>query len=164
MAIYTVHAPARVNAPEADPMALTFVKEGFNWPALFFPAIWLIVRRMWLVFVLYILAAVILGAASRVVAEYAVAAVSIAFAFLFALEANGLRRWTLARNGWRMIGVAEGRNRLEAERRFFDKLLAERPVAPAAVPAPPPPMPPAMPSSDTGTQIVGLFPQGQSSG
>lgn len=164
MAIYTVHAPARVKAPEADPMALAFIKEGFNWPALFFPAIWLIVRRMWLVFVLYILAAVILGAASRVAAEYAVATVSMAFAFLFALEANGLRRWTLARNGWRMIGIAEGRNQLEAERRFFSRLLAEKPdVAAPAAPAPPPRLPPAVPSTDTGTQIVGLFPQGQSS-
>ncbi len=163
MTIYTVHAPARVNAPEADPMALTFVKEGFNWPALFFPVIWLIVRRMWLVLVLYLLAAALLGATSMAVAEYAVVAASMAFAFLFALEANSLRRWTLARNGWRMIGVAEGRDQLEAERRFFDRLVADVPAAaPVAAPPPPPRMPPPAPS-DTGTQIVGLFPQGQSS-
>ena len=156
MTIYTVHAPRHVSAPEADPMALAFVKEGFNWPALFFPAIWLIARGMWLVLVLYLAAAILLGVASLAVAEYAVVAVSIAFSFLFALEANGLRRWTLARKGWRMIGVAEGRNLLEAERRYFSALLAEKPVQLPAV-APPP-----APSSDTGTPIVGLFPQGQS--
>jgi hypothetical protein len=166
MAIYTVHAPARVNAPEADPMALTFVKEGFNWPALFFPAIWLIVRRMWLVFVLYIAAAAIIGAATQTAVPFVVAPISLGFAFLFALEANGLRRWTLARNGWRMVGVAEGRNQLEAERRFYSRLLGEG-VPPKEAPAVPPPPPPralpTTPSSDTGLPIVGLFPQGQGS-
>jgi hypothetical protein len=163
MTIYTVHAPARVEAPEAAPMVLAFVKEGFNWPALFVPAIWLIVRRMWLVLLLYLLVGALIGAAIQAVAEFVVVAVSIAFAFLFALEANGLRRWTMARKGWRMIGVAEGRNQLEAERRFFSELLAERPAAPVVAPPPPPRLPPAAPSSDTGTQIVGLFPHGQSS-
>jgi hypothetical protein len=164
MAIYTVHAPARVNAPEADPMALAFVKEGFNWPALFFPAIWLLVRRMWLVFVLYVAAAVILGVATQAAARFVIGAISVGFAFLFALEANSLRRWTLARGGWRMIGVAEGRNQLEAERRFYSRLLAEDAAPKAAPAAPPPPsrMPPPAPSSDTGMPIVGLFPQGQS--
>jgi hypothetical protein len=161
MAIYTVHAPARADTSDADPMALTFVKEGFNWPALFFPAIWLIVRRLWLVLVLYIAAVVILIGATRVAAEYVVVAVAIACAFLFALEANGLRRWTLAFNGWRMIGVVEGRNPLEAERRFFGALLTEKPAAPVVAPVPPPPMPPLMPSSETHTEIVGLFPQGR---
>jgi hypothetical protein len=160
MTIYTVHAPGAARAPEADHMAIAFVKEGFNWPALFFPVIWLIARGMWLVLVLYLAAAAILGAASQVASEYAVAAVSMAFAFLFALEANGLRRWTLMRKGWRMIGVAEGRNQMEAERRFFDRLLAEKPAA-SAIPVPPPLLPPAMPSAES-TQVVGLFPQGQS--
>ena len=39
MAIYTVLAPkVRDGEPLPDPMAVVFVKEGFSWPALFFPA------------------------------------------------------------------------------------------------------------------------------
>ena len=43
----------------------------------------------------------------------------ILFAFWFALEANGLRRWTLERRGYVLVGVVEGRTLEEAERRFF---------------------------------------------
>jgi len=163
MTIYTVHAPRRVGAPEADPLALAFIKEGFNWPALVFPVIWLIFRRMWLVLVLYLAGAVILAAANRSLSEFSVGAVSVGFWFLFALEANDLRRWTLGRAGWRLVGIAEGRNLVEAERRYFSRLLAGEPLAPGEAPAvePPPRTPPAF-SAETGTPVVGLFPQGQS--
>ena len=40
---------------------------------------------------------------------------------LFALEANNIRRLSLARRGWRDIGGSFGGNLDEAEIRFFEK-------------------------------------------
>ncbi len=51
MRLYSVHAP-----PE-EPLAperFVFIKEGFSWPALFLPVIWMLWHRMWLTLVYYI--------------------------------------------------------------------------------------------------------------
>jgi hypothetical protein len=163
MAIYTVYAPRRVAAPEAEPMALAFIKDRFNWPALFFPLIWLVVRRLWLVLVGYLVVIAAIGALGRALTEEATFFVSAGFAFLFALEANNLRRWTLERNGWRLVGIVEGGNLLEAERRYFSRLLAGDPLAPGEAPdLPPPPRIAPTFTSEHSTPVVGLFPQGQS--
>jgi hypothetical protein len=115
------------------------------------------------VLILYLIAAAIIGALSRALASDATFFVSLAFAFLFALEANNLRRWTLERNGWRLVGIVEGRNLLEAERRYFSALLAGEPLAPGEAPElPPPPRIAPTFTSEHATPVVGLFPQGQS--
>ena len=57
MALYTVFAPPPEPGETApDPVRFVFVKDGFCWPALFIPELWLLFRRMWLVFVLYLAA------------------------------------------------------------------------------------------------------------
>ena len=53
----------------------------------------------------------------------------------FAIEANGLRRWTYLVRGWRLIDVIEGRNLREAEIRYFHSFEARMPEVPP--PAPP---------------------------
>src|SRR3972149_6340844 len=58
MTIYTVLSPpAETGSAGPDPDSFVFVKEGFCWPALYITAIWLLWRRMWLGFILYLLAA-----------------------------------------------------------------------------------------------------------
>jgi len=155
MTVYTVLSPP----PEAgdiapDPLTLVFVKEGFCWPALLFPEIWLIFRRMWLVLVLDF---VVIVAASAVAGEAGpiVAVIVILARFLFALEANGLRRWKFYRRGYRLIGVVEGRRLWEAELRFFlDWTPGTAAHPPSSEPEPPPPN---RPSAEAG-EVVGLFP------
>jgi hypothetical protein len=155
MSIYTVLSPP----PEAgdiapDPLSLVFVKEGFCWPALFFPEIWLIFRRMWLLLVIDL---VVIIAAGLVVDRAAAAAglILVLLRLLFALEANGLRRWTCYRQGYRLIGVVEGRRLWEAELRFFVDWAPEA----SAPPSPPQPEPPAAkPPSPEAGEVVGLFP------
>lgn len=122
MTIYTVHEPPGQAAPDGGLTRIAFVKEGFCWPALFFPPIWLIFRRLWTVLLLYILLGVLIGVASRSVPS--IGAVAPLFALWFALEANQLRRWTLDRAGWRFIGIAVGRDRIEAEEQFFRQFLS----------------------------------------
>jgi hypothetical protein len=142
-------------------MALVFVKDGFNWPALFFAGPWLIYRRMWLTLVGYIVVAMAATWAAAQISEGFATFVGLAIHVLFALEANQLRVWTLERNGYRMIAVSEGRNLEEAEIRYFSETEGALPPAPPAPPAPPSmpraPQPPVKPSAEAG-DVVGLFP------
>lgn len=170
MAIYTVLAPpSRGGDTRPDPDNAVFVKDGFCWPVLFFAVPWLIYRRMWLVLLLYILAA---GAAAFLLGRTNIGDLGgfivILLVILFALEANNLRRWTLERNGHRFIGLAEGRNLEEAEIRFFSRAEAADVAVTLPPPTPPtpptptvPPVPPRMgpvqPSAEAG-DVVGLFP------
>jgi hypothetical protein len=163
MAIYTVLAPGVPGGDAApDPMAVVFVKEGFSWPALLFAGPWLIFRRMWLVLVGYVVVALAISAVGNAIGPSAASAAILLLHFLFALEANELRRWTLLRNSYRLIGVVEGRGLEEAEIRYF---AADGAPSIRSTPAPPrPPASPArlalgtiQPSAEAG-DVVGLFP------
>lgn len=151
MAFYTVLAP-----PDSDPIAtgdVVFVKDGFNWPALFFPLIWSVYRRQWLVLLLLLAAILILVLVGGTVGW----ALYLLGRLWFALEANGLRRWTLERNGHRMLDVTEGRTIEQAERRFFAESYAEPTATTSSTDDRQPPT--ANPRRTTaGTGIVGLFP------
>lgn len=160
MIVFTVHEPdGLAGRGPADADRIVFVKDGFCWPALIIPVLWLAYRRMWLVLVAYLAAAALLEAAGRWLAGPAfTVAAGLAFAMLFALLANDLRRWQLARRGHRMRAVVTGRDREECERAFFAGWLAAAPPARRA-PAPPPP-PPVMPrATPAGAGVVGLFPE-----
>jgi hypothetical protein len=156
MTIYTVLSPPPVAGDIApDPLSLLFVKEGFSWPALFFPEVWLIVRRMWLVLLLDVLMIVAALSLAQEAAGAAIALVVLPLArVLFALEANGLRRWTYFRHGYRLIGVVEGRRLWEAELRFF---VDWAPGSAAPAPSEPEPPSPKRASPEAG-EVVGLFP------
>jgi hypothetical protein len=146
MAIYTVLAPAAGDGDAADPIRTVFVKDGFAWPALFFAVVWLIYRRMWLVLILYVAITAAAGFVLQRAGGDSAGFVVILLHFLFALEANNLRRWTLERRGFRFAGVAEGRTLEEAEIRYFAGLEPGDPVT-VATPAPPAPPPSSTPST-----------------
>jgi len=154
MKLYNVLAPpADAGSTGPDPVAFVFVKEGFCWPALFIAPLWLLWRRLWLVFLLYLIVTVALSLLVEAFAGPAAGLVAVVFGFLVALEANNLRRWTLERRGYRFVGVASGGNAREAEFRFFAHWVGSKPEplkpeAPKAKPSLPAP----------ATQIVGLFP------
>ncbi len=167
MAIYTVHAPQKPDGASVTPGEIVFVKEGFCWPALFIPVIWAIYRRLWLV-VLFLLAAfLVLNGLAMAGGGAAVTVLYILGRFYVALEANGLRRWTLDRNGYAFLGVVEGRRLEEAERRFFGEW---EPGLPTGELSPPPMIGGAAPAGGTSSaaagwgssrrepHVVGLFP------
>lgn len=164
MTIFTVHAPPADGA--ADPAAFVFVKDGFSWPALLIPPVWLIWHRLWLTLLIWVVAVVALSILSGFAGSDAATAVMVLFAFWFALEANGFRRWTLERRGYVLAGVVEGRRIEDAERRFFaegaqadgDAVTAPWPPAPPTVPPPSPAVAPPAPPPPRQHGIVGLFP------
>jgi hypothetical protein len=165
MALYTIHAPGRGGGAAVAPAELVFIKEGFCWPALFVALIWTLYRRLWLVFLLLLAGLLVLGVLGDLLGGSATVLFILARVF-YALEANGLRRWTLERNGYTLVGVIEGRNLDEAERRFFSEwepgagttgappATAPKPSAPSHVM----PGPDAWKAARRDRQVVGLFP------
>ena len=164
MTVYTVHEPS--DAP-ADPVAraerVEFVKEGVAWWALFFPVLWLLYQRLWIVLIGFLALVFVLeaGLALAGFGDTSAALCALVVQVVFAMEANDLRRWTLSRRGYRTIGAVTGNNRTEAELKFFSgwQGTQARSAPPAPVPAPPPAS--AQPASAGSEEVVGLFPEGQ---
>jgi hypothetical protein len=164
MSVYTVHQPP-LRAAEAspDPERFVFVRDGFNFWAFLLAPWWMLWRRLWLVFVIYVV--VMVGVESAMhyagVGSAGSAFAALLIAFLVGLEASTLRRFTLARRGYRQVGVAGGTNAEAAERRFFDAWTnagPDKPSVPSASPPARPPMPP-VPPMPQAPDIVGLFPE-----
>jgi len=162
MTIYTVLAPPmRAGAARPATDDFVFVKEGFCWPALFVPILWLIWHRLWLVLVGYLAVSFALLSVAETLAQPVAATLLILFGFLVGLEANNLRRWTLERRGYHFLGVADGELLSDAEYRFFAGRAANQPtnnaygsadIVASGATKPVRPIPPA------GREIVGLFP------
>ena len=153
MRVYTVHEPPGELTPEARAERTAFVKEGFCWPALFIAPIWLLYHRMAWGFLGYLVLSLLIGALVARLPAGVGSLLGLLFAVWFALEANSLRRWSLARAGWRMVGVAAGRTRDEAERAFFlrretAQKTSARPTAASA-----------RRLVDADPDVIGLFPE-----
>lgn len=118
MRIYTVH---ELKGAPIDGEGLDFVHEGFSWPAFLLALPWLVYERLWLALLLYVVVSTALMAAGAAVGldETGLFVLSLAWQFVFACEANDIRRWTLSLRGYREIGIVAGRNLVEAEREFF---------------------------------------------
>jgi hypothetical protein len=157
MTIYTVHAPADLDTGGLEAIdRIRFVKEGFCWPALFVPALWMIFRRLWIVLALYLAAGILIASVSRNVGPEATLALGLLLALFLLVEGNDLRRWTLRRRGLAMIDVVEAGSRDEAEIRFFHG--TERSFEPV-YPEPYSPLAqPTFPTAPASPDIIGLFP------
>lgn len=167
MAVYSVYEPpneARDLTERAERLA--FVKEGFSLVAFFVPLLWLIYYRMWVEFLLLLAVYLALQWAfgSEPQGQALAAWISLGIGVLFAFEANDLRTMTLERRGYRLAGVTSGRDRIEAERVFFNTWLPQqkaRPAKPIAQSAGPPrgaEMAAPDPRSE-GEEVIGLFPR-----
>jgi hypothetical protein len=130
VAVYTVHEPPE---PRADRLhraeSLVFIRDGFSWPAALFAPIWLLVRQLWLAFVVYVVAVSALGLGLAALdAEHWTGFALIAVHALIGFEADTLRRRKLERRGWRLVGTVTGPTLVDCERRFFEDWLPHQPV------------------------------------
>lgn len=126
--------PSRLSHEDAD--RIVFIKDGFSWPALILPILWILWHRLWLVLLGYLAAAVAVEAAALTAGGPWAAISGVMFAILFGLEANNLRRWTLERRGWTFAAAMAGADRDEAEARFFAALASGLPARKPAETAP----------------------------
>lgn len=162
MTLYSVHAPGAEAPDLADRAdALAFVKEGFSWPALFVPALWLIYQRMWIELLVFVVLIVGLQAAFAWagIDLGLVQWITLAVMLLFAIEANDLRRAALSRRGYRLAGIVTGRDREAAELSFFRSWLPqqERTMRNEEGRAAQPPVPLRQSGGDP-EDVIGLFP------
>ncbi|MDP6953143.1 MAG: DUF2628 domain-containing protein [Alphaproteobacteria bacterium] len=131
VSLYTYHMKPG-ETPLVDAVA---VREGFSFWAFLFGALWALYHGLWLIAV--VLAAVPLlieAAAMEGWLQQEVAAVALLlFNVYVGCSGNDWRREVYRRRGWVMAGLASGRDRIEADRRFFDA-VAERRPAPGMVP------------------------------
>lgn len=161
MRIYTVH---ELPGAPLDGAGIVLVKEGFSFPAFLLSWIWLAFNRLWIAFAIWLgLTAVVSFLAERFLGVEAAAVCSLALQLLLGFEGNDIRRWTLARKGYREIGISGGSSLEEAERRFFakwDRPLDVAPVAPLSAPVWPRRNAVAPAPANTAThEVFGLFPE-----
>ena len=150
--------PERDGDPAARAERIVFVADRFSWGAFLVAPLWMLWRRLWLIFLAYLMlmAAVTVGLRFAGVGPGARFLVMALIALLVGFEAANLRRWALLRDGWRERGPIIGHDLAAAERRFFDAYMATaaaREAAAAGRPAAAPASRPAAPD------VVGLFPQ-----
>lgn len=164
MTLYSVYEPpSKARDPEDRAEALVFVKEGFSWPALLVPGLWLLYQRMWLELILFValfaLLASIFGSSDQ--GQTLFGWLSVALIALFAFEANDLRRAALERRGYQQAGTAIGPGRDTAELAFFRSWLPEQEKGRQREPAPGRPSTagiPAPKASGEAEGVIGLFP------
>ena len=159
MPVYTVHEPRKLTGnPVRDAERFTFVRDGFHFWAFLLGPVWILFRRMWLVFVLY---AIVMAAISYGMREFGISvpaqfAVGFLIALLIGFEAGTLRRFTLRR--WRNVGSAVGVDRDDAERRFFEAWVAREEYGRPLMDNPDG-IPPAAARAQPVSDVIGLFPE-----
>jgi hypothetical protein len=166
MPTYTVHEPPPREGQSVDPERFVFVRDGFHFWAFVMAPLWLLFRRLWLVFVVFVIVngAVdwLLGFAGlKGAAQFAASAV---IALLIGLEAGALRRWTLERRGWKTLGFVVGDDLEDAERRFFGEWSRTESFKTNVDTPPPlssgtPYAAPVRRGAPSGSDVIGLFPE-----
>ena len=163
MSIYTVHEPP-LRAAEAlpDPARIAFVRDGFYFWAFLLPPLWMLRYGMWLVLLIYVVIALGLENAMHYAGVDAggVLIAELLISLLIGIEASTLRRFTLARRGWKNVGIASGHDLEDAERRFFNTWVGSAPdkrVAPPPTAQTPPA--PSAPRGPHTPDVIGLFPE-----
>jgi len=123
MSIYTVcEPPLRAHESAPDPERFVFVRDGFSIWAFLLAPLWMLRHRLWLAFLGYVIIVVALSLGLRATGASATLAniVTALVSLLVGFEAATLRRFALARRGWRNMGIVVGDDLESAERRFFD--------------------------------------------
>jgi len=159
MTIYTLHLPR--DARPGDPSALDeaeLVRDAFSWGAFFFTFLWFFFHRLWLAGLGVLVLVLGFGALLQVlnVHDAAATVAALLLQVLIGLEANSLRRWTLARRGFALADVVTAADEDEAEAKAYARWLSQRPAStrvPASAPAPITPRRP--------DPVIGLFPDAE---
>lgn len=166
MKTYTLHLAA--DAAPGDPAALeraVLVKDGFSWGAFLFSFLWFFLHRLWLAGLIVLVAVFTLGALAQGLRLGGAATFWAEFllAVLVGLEANSLRRWTLARRRRPAVDVVTANDREEAETKAFARWLGPAQAAPGAAAARSAAAVPAVaaPPFRRPEPVIGLFPEAE---
>lgn len=108
---------------------LVFVRDGFHWWAAIIPALWLLVKGLWLELIAFLVGA---GALAWLLEALGMTPgietmVFVIIQIVIGFEASQIYASALKRRGWREAGTVTGRDLEECERRFLDDWLAQQP-------------------------------------
>jgi hypothetical protein len=160
MPTFTVHEPPpRKTESVTAPERFVFVRDGFYFWAFVLPPVWLLVRRLWLAFFIYVVVtiAVALGIKFAGLPSYVQSAAAFVIALIIGFEASTIRRWTLTRRRWKTLGFVVAEDAEIAERRFY---AAWAEGAPAGAASPEPAYAkPVRRGAPTASDVIGLFPE-----
>ena len=159
MKAYTLHLPSDALPGETEALdRAVLVRDGFSWGAFVFTALWFFAQRLWLAGLGVLVLVLAFGALMQVldVHDAAGTVAALLLQALIGLEANSLRRWTLARHGYALADAVTAADKDEAEAKAFARWLAPRPAStriPASVPVPATPR--------RIDPVIGLFPDAE---
>jgi len=122
MRIYTVHVKPDDKGANFRPV---FIKEGFNFAAFIFTVFWALYKRLWLVAVLLMVAAVLL--ALLVNAHYLTRisgiGIHLGIHFIVGFHGNDWLRAKLRRKGYSLSDVTAGDSYLRAQQRYLERYV-----------------------------------------
>jgi hypothetical protein len=163
MPTYTVHEPLpRKGEATTAPERFVFVRDGFYFWAFLLAPIWLLWRRLWLAFSLYLITNVVLGTVLVLIGAPSDVKflANLLIALLIGFEAPTLRRRKLAWRRWKMLGFVVGEDAEIAERRFYAEWAGQRNKQAAEVQAPSPQYSaPVRRGPPSPLDVIGLFPE-----
>ena len=163
MPTFTVHAPPPKSERSADPERFVFVRDGFHFWAFVLAPVWLLWRRLWLAFAIYLAVSILLGIGLLLIGAGSTVQflAGMLIALLIGFEAATFRRAKLTRRGWKMLGFVIGEDTEAAEQRFFAewaKRAREEPPAPPAALEPRDTVPLRC-GTPSPSDVIGLFPE-----
>lgn len=154
---FVVYEPGNSRATDSAERAV-FVREKFSWTAFFFAPLWLLFNRLWLAFIIFCAAEVLIVCAFYLLGIGGIprfAAALLPF-LVVAFEGAQLKRFWLQRKEYRETDVVIANDLESAERRYFERRkLAPLPRLKSATPARPASLPK---TQRTENSVLGLFP------
>ncbi|MBM1171090.1 DUF2628 domain-containing protein [Microvirga arabica] len=160
MTTYTLHLPR--DARPGDPSALDeseLVKDAFSWGAFLFTFLWFFVHRLWLAGLAVLILVFAFGGLLALLDVHPLAGsvAQLLLQSLIGLEANSLRRWTLARRGRPAVDAVTAADQDEAEAKAFARWLDAKPAPLPRSPAPSP----ILSTPRRSEPVIGLFPDAE---
>jgi hypothetical protein len=126
---FTLHAQHAASVPATRPAPWPeLVPEGFSIVACLLPPLWFLLHRLWLALVIWLALSIL---AAFLLPGGLLPYVTTAAQVLVGLQAQDIRRWTLARRGRPVSGVVVARN---AEAALLRVLEARPDLARSVVP------------------------------
>lgn len=121
--LYTVHVKPEDAGSEKLPV---FVSEGFSLYAFIMTGFWLLYHKIWLPLVWVLMFNVALGFLMefQVIHPTSSVLLSLVFQLWIGFEANDWRRARLKKEGYVMHAMVSGTSEMQAEQRYFDRLVA----------------------------------------
>ena len=104
------------------------MKDAFSWGAFFFTFLWFFVHRLWLAGFAVLIVVFAFGGLMALLEVYPLAGsiAQLLLQSLIGLEANSLRRWTLARHGRPAVDAVAAADQDESEAKAFARWLERR--------------------------------------